>query len=68
MSQLSFVECDTCKAKPGSPLLCAGCIHNRKVIADQQEKLESLRDKVLKLRFRYADRVRVWNDLGELLK
>ena len=28
-----FVECDSCRAKPGSPLLCAGCIHNREVIS-----------------------------------
>lgn len=29
-----FVECDTCRAKPGSPRLCSGCLHNRKLIAD----------------------------------
>lgn len=27
-----FVECDTCRAKPGSPSLCAGCLHNRDTI------------------------------------
>ena len=27
-----FMECDTCRAKPGSPTLCAGCLHNRYVI------------------------------------
>jgi len=30
--QLVFIPCDTCRAKPGSPLLCAGCLHNRTVI------------------------------------
>lgn len=27
-----FVECETCRAKPGSPVLCAGCIKNRDTI------------------------------------
>lgn len=27
--ELEFVECDTCRAKPGSPYLCEGCLHNR---------------------------------------
>lgn len=27
-----FVECDTCRAKPGTPPLCAGCLHNRRLI------------------------------------
>lgn len=27
-----FIECDTCRAKPGSPTLCAGCLHNRRII------------------------------------
>lgn len=28
----SFRECDTCSAKPGSPTLCSGCLHNRDLI------------------------------------
>jgi hypothetical protein len=28
-----FMECDTCRAKPGSPTLCHGCLHNRDVIS-----------------------------------
>ena len=24
-----FVECDTCRAKPGTPVLCRGCLTNR---------------------------------------
>ena len=27
-----FTECDTCRAKPGTPALCAGCLHNRALI------------------------------------
>jgi hypothetical protein len=27
-----FIECDSCRAKPGTPVLCAGCLHNRAVI------------------------------------
>jgi hypothetical protein len=27
-----FQECDTCRAKPGAPTLCLGCLHNRTVI------------------------------------
>jgi hypothetical protein len=33
-----FIECDTCKAKPGSPTLCAGCINNRRLIAHLQRE------------------------------
>lgn len=28
-----FVECDTCRAKPGSPTLCSGCLANRATIS-----------------------------------
>lgn len=27
-----FMECDTCRSKPGTPPLCQGCIRNRGVI------------------------------------
>lgn len=29
---MGFIECDTCRAKSGSPTLCLGCLHNRWVI------------------------------------
>ena len=29
---LKFEECETCRAKPGSPVLCHGCLNNREVI------------------------------------
>lgn len=35
-----FVECDVDNAKPGSPYLCSGCLHNRQVIADLKKSLE----------------------------
>lgn len=28
-----FMECDTCRAKAGSPVLCRGCLHNRDLIS-----------------------------------
>jgi len=36
-----FLECDECRAKPGSPQLCKGCLSNRSLI----EKLKSLQIK-----------------------
>ena len=33
-----FVECDSCKAKPGSPTLCSGCLHNRSRAAEVQKE------------------------------
>ena len=33
-----FMECDACRAKPGSPTLCAGCLHNREVIEGYYRK------------------------------
>jgi len=34
LSELLFHECDTCRKKPGSPILCDGCLHNREVISE----------------------------------
>ena len=33
---LEFMECDTCRAKVGSPVLCAGCVNNRRLINNIQ--------------------------------
>ena len=33
-----FMGCDACRAKPGSPTLCAGCLHNREVIEGYYRK------------------------------
>jgi hypothetical protein len=35
-----FMECDTCRAKPGMPDLCHGCLHNREVIFELKRKLK----------------------------
>jgi hypothetical protein len=34
LHELSFHECDSCRKKAGSPILCDGCLHNRAVIAE----------------------------------
>lgn len=31
--QWEFMECDTCRAKAGTPVLCRGCLHNRDIIS-----------------------------------
>lgn len=38
---LEFIECDTCRAKPGHPKLCKGCLHNRAAISSYKIKFES---------------------------
>lgn len=40
---LSFEECESCRARPGSPRLCDGCRHNRRVISALSRRLERLR-------------------------
>ncbi len=35
--EYKFIECDTCRAKPGSPPLCYGCLHNRDIIGKLSE-------------------------------
>lgn len=37
-----FVECDTCRAKPGTPTLCNGCINNRLTIMQAEEEYAKL--------------------------
>lgn len=41
MMMHDFIECDTCRSKPGSPVLCAGCLHNRTVIAALREQQDA---------------------------
>lgn len=36
---IEFVECDECKRKSGTPILCEGCIANRDAIESLKEKL-----------------------------
>lgn len=35
----SFQECAACAAKPGSPALCAACLHNRTTISKYEALL-----------------------------
>ncbi len=42
MEKYQFIECDTCRAKAGSPELCYGCLKNRLTI--QKMKRELLED------------------------
>ena len=37
-----FVECVACAAKPGSPGLCAPCLHNRSAISNLLEERKVL--------------------------
>ena len=53
MNRDLFQECDTCRAKPGSPELCHGCYHNRSVI-DKLNSMVSLKDKLKKNRELYG--------------
>jgi len=32
-TDLAFKECPTCAAKPGTPVLCPSCLHNRQMIS-----------------------------------
>jgi len=36
-------ECDSCRAKSGTPVLCTSCYHNRSVIDSLKEEIEELR-------------------------
>lgn len=36
-----FLECDTCRAKAGSPVLCRGCLHNRDLVERLKSKKNS---------------------------
>lgn len=44
--QGEFVECEKCRCKPGMPILCETCLHNRKVIYDLQSKCDQQKYKI----------------------
>jgi len=47
--QIDFVACDSCKAKPGSPILCKGCLDNRAsigVLSQARDKFKKERDEL----------------------
>lgn len=35
-----FMECKSCAEKPGSPILCKSCLHNRNVISGLCKRLD----------------------------
>jgi hypothetical protein len=53
LEELAFAECDTCRALPGTPPLCMGCLHNRAVISALLEatdpKLNGARTRAAKI-------------------
>jgi hypothetical protein len=40
MNSNEFRECDMCRAKPGMPILCNGCLHNRAAVERLTDALE----------------------------
>lgn len=47
-----FIECDTCRAKPGSPILCQGCLHNRDLISRLTSATKPKKTKEINLDYR----------------
>ncbi len=37
---MDFMECEACSREPGCPMLCKGCINNRQLIYDLQDKVK----------------------------
>lgn len=38
-----FWECEACRTKPGTPLLCKSCLHNRAIISKLWTEIDRLR-------------------------
>jgi hypothetical protein len=45
-----FMECDTCREKPGMPYLCQGCLNNRAEIGRLEGEIERLQAEVRRLK------------------
>jgi hypothetical protein len=43
---IEFFECDTCRAKPGSPILCNGCLKNRQIVYEAGKYINQLLTKL----------------------
>lgn len=41
IDNLTFIECPTCAAKPGSPTLCTSCLINRDAIEKLHKEFEA---------------------------
>lgn len=39
-----FMECESCRKKSGTPILCQACVHNRALIAHLQERVSEFKD------------------------
>ena len=63
---LEFMECDTCRAKPGSPVLCVGCLHNRVAIGRLQELCQGDTHKTEPYQPRVGDRVALEGEVVEI--
>jgi hypothetical protein len=46
ISELEFMECDTCRAKLGSPTLCQGCLSNRSTFYEFKRQVEQLQEQL----------------------
>ena len=55
----NFVECAVCRAKPGSPTLCDGCLYNRATI-------NALKQRILDGKF--SGRDATWTDLFPMVE
>ena len=40
MKNYDFTECDSCRKNAGSPILCTGCLENRKTIYELKDHVE----------------------------
>ena len=55
----AFVECESCSKKPGSPILCDGCLRNR-------IRMSRLRERLAECELRYAAlKQAIWDVPGE---
>lgn len=50
-----FMECDTCRAKPGSPTLCHGCLVNRRVIENMTQERDDFKADYLRMHKAFMD-------------
>lgn len=42
MKDLEFHECEGCAKKPGTPILCSNCLHNREAIGKASNEIKRL--------------------------
>jgi hypothetical protein len=68
--KIPFVECDTCIKKPGTPILCQGCLLNREAIlnltAERDRLKQELAAKTKALADQDAERAKLLSALKNL--